>query len=271
MAQPIYFLPGIQITRDTSAAQRRNVLQAAGLAEVFADVKPESLAFNEVLGSGPGGGSGSIVCYCDNRDMPPRFGYFPEQQTWHAIDDGAKLWIGLHNDYPATPKDMQRTKAYIGCKMQLADGNVYSIPVIRAPDGETSLPQSQYVEGGRLIKTLKPAYRRYWDATAEVADFIYAGKEILEIRAHELAVDAIGINYRFGPNEQRLLNLVDSENVEPILMVTVDFERVRELIQVQKKSEQLTAEQSNSSTGLPDVSPISDRPAASCSLPLAEA
>jgi hypothetical protein len=248
VAQPLYFLPGVSMTRDTTIAAKRQILQTAGLADIFADVKQEGIGFAEVLGKGPGDKSGVIVYYVDNREVPPRCGYFAGQQTWHPIDDGSVLWIGLHNDYPPRPADMKRAKVHNGYEMELADGNEWQIPIIRRPsDMATALPQTQYIEGGKLVKKLKAAYQKFWDNSEVVADFFLAKKPLSELRAHELAVEAIGLNYRFGPNEQKILGLVDSENYGGVLCYTIDLPHVQAQsdIDSQKKTDPLAAESLN--------------------------
>jgi len=244
MAQPLYFLPGVKITREMTVAAKRQILQAAGIADIFADVKLETLPIMPIDTLGPGEKSGSIVCYHDSQNsVPPRFGFFPDQQTWHAIDDGSLLWIGLHNDNPPTPAELQRSKVFRGYEMELGDGNTWQIPVIRRPtDLWTALPQSQYIEGGKLVQSLKAAYRSYWDHSAEVADGFIAGKEFTVIRAHELAVEALGLNYRFGPNEQKILGIVDSENYIALLSYTIDLPHVNEVLDFQKKTTPQPAE-----------------------------
>jgi len=241
MAQPLYFLPRVALKHDATPAAKRQAVQNAGLGEIFVDVKPEDIGFAAIDGKGPGDLSGTIVFYTDDREPPPRAGYFHLQQTWHHVNDD--LWIGIHNDHPPTPADMRRAKVFRGYEMELGDGNEWMIPIIRRPtDLGTTLPQSQYIEGGKLVKTLKAAYKRYWDHSEEVADGFLAGKEFTNIRAHELAVEALGLNYRFGHNEQKILGLVDSENYIALLSYTIDLPHVNAVSEAQKKTECQPAE-----------------------------
>lgn len=244
MAQPIYFLPGVSIAHNTTVAAKRTILQAAGIADVFADVKLDSLPFMPIETAGPGGKSGTIICYRDNRiDIPSRFGFFPDQQTWHPVDDGSLLWIGLHNDQPPMPEDMQRAKVFRGYEMELGDGNEWQIPIIRRPtDLATTLPQSQYIDRGKLVQSLKAAYSSYWEHNEEVADFFLAGKETKVVRLHELAIEALSLNYRFGHNEQKILGIVDSENYQALLSYTIDLPHCHAVLEAQKKTDQSPAE-----------------------------
>lgn len=249
MAQPLYFLPAVTMTRETALPARREILVAHGLMDVFADVKMESLGFNNLSGIGPGNKSGVIVFYTSPvTDIPRRIGYFPDEQTWHPVDDGSLLWIGLDNTSPPTPDDLRRTKTFTGYEIELGDGNLWDIPVIRCPaDESTSLPATQYVERGKFVRTIKAAYKQYWEESVEIADWFFSGekKEMPIVRLHELCVRAIGINYRFGENEQRLMSVVDSENWMALLGCTVDFNKVQAMGDVQKKSEPLIPEQLN--------------------------
>jgi len=239
MAQPIYFLPGVSIKHEMTVAAKRAIIQAAGIADVFADVKLETLPIMPIDTLGPGDKSGTIICYHDSQNaVPPRFGYFADQQTWHAVDDGSLLWIGLDKDHPPKPEDMQRAKVFRGYEMELGDGNTWQIPLIRRPtDLSTALPQTQYIERGKLVQSLKAAYRTYWEHSEEVADGFLAGKEFTVVRAHELAIEALSLNYRFGHNEQRLLGIVDSENYIALLSFTIDLPHVNAVSEFQKKTE----------------------------------
>lgn len=246
MAQPLYFLPNVSLTREMTVAAKRQILQTAGVADVFVDVKLDSLPFMPIDTKGPGDKSGTIICYQDSQgNVPSRCGFFAGQQTWHPVDDGSLLWIGTQNDQPPTPQDMERSKVFRGYEMELGDGNTWQIPIIRRPtDLQTALPQSQYIENGKLVRSLKAAYLRYWQHSEEVADGFLAGKEFSVIRAHELAVEALSLNYRFGHNEQKILGIVDSENYIALLSYTIDLPHVRAVteFEAQKKTEQQPAE-----------------------------
>lgn len=238
MAQPLYFLPNVSINRDMTVAAKQQILKAAGIADVFFDVKLADLPFMPLETKGPGEKSGTIICYRDYQEnVPSRFGYFPDQQTWHSVDDGS-LWIGIQNDQPPTPTDLMRAKVFRGYEMELGDGGTWTIPIIRRPtDLSTTLPQSQYIERGKLVQSLKAAYRSYWDHSEEVADGFLVGKEFSIVRAHELAVEALGLNYRFGHNEQKILGIVDSENYIALLGYTIDLPHVKAVLEAQKKTD----------------------------------
>lgn len=239
--QPLYFLPNVEFKRELTPAAKREVLKAHGIADVFADVAPEEIGCNVMPGTGPGELSGTIIFYSSpETNLPRRCGYYPSEQTWQQVDDGSLLWIGLDNASPPTPADLERKKVFKGYRLELGDGREWEIPVIRRPTDEaSSLPMRQYIERGKLMTSIKAAYREYWDESAEVAEWFFSPdkKEMNSLRLHSLCVRALSLNYRFGHNEQKLMDVVDGENWMTILACTVDRPGVLDYQESQKKSD----------------------------------
>lgn len=256
MAQPLYFLPGLSRSQLLPGGKlSRSLLAGRGLGEIFDDVGVgrDDFATAELAGRGPGNKSGIFLCYhTPAGEVPRRVDYRPDEQAWHEAGDG--LWIGLDTDDPPTPLDLSRRKQHAGYRLELADGQSWVVPVIRRPDGTTELPTDLYWDtAGKLVEPLKERYRAYWDQTAEVAEWFFGEKgfdaEGFEKgKALELAVRALGLNYRFGRAEQNVLRVVDRENFLTVLAYTVDVPKAVLLSESQKKSSDLTSV-STTSTG----------------------
>lgn len=259
MAQPLYFLPDLRQAAAESVPLRKQVLKERGLADIFADVPFDQQPLWELKGRGPGDQPGCILYYQTPSGAIPRAAEFrPKEQTWHPVGDGSLLWIGLDSAEPPKPEEMARRKQYPGYWIELGDGCEWRVPVIRRPDGTTELPRDMKWDAtGKLVEPIKAAYEAYWDATAETAKWFYSrnGEVIDRDRALSLAVQAMGLNYRYGRNEHNVLRLVDSENYLLILAATVD-RPAHEENEDQKKSETL-----NSPHGLQDESQTTDQAA----------
>jgi hypothetical protein len=234
MTQPLYFLPSLTWTRDQTEATTRLILKDRGLSEIFRDVKRDEIGFQELAGRGPDDKSGSIIWYSDNREPPRRCGYYKTEQDWH--DCGA-FYIGIDTASPPTPADLRRKREHAGYPLELADGNQWMIPVVRRPNDTTELPTDLYVDAaGNLCEPIKPAYQKYWEAGKEVCEWVYGGIEPKTITALNLAIDALGLNYRYGPAEHAILRYIDKENFVELLQITVDMPYVRKCVEAQKKT-----------------------------------
>lgn len=239
MAQPLYFLPDINRAQVYPGNKlTRSVIEGRGLLDVFSDCLGVNQAgVADVAGRGPGGMSGTILHYQSPvTDIPGRIGFYPDEQDWHAVGDGSGYWIGLSKASPPTPNDLRRPVFHAGYQWVLGDGSEWTIPVIRRPDGTTNLPCDMIWDAAGVVQSpIKRAYERYWQDSEIVADYVFqtAGKdgELQVSRALELAVQAIGINYRFGRAEQNILRLVDTTNFADVLFLSVDFPKFSELVQ----------------------------------------
>lgn len=240
MAQPLYFLPGL----DTSALVvngklSRDVLRERGIADVFADVitcPGDGGASN--ISKGPDNRSGCILYYGRGSDgnAPQLSGYHPHGQTWHRINDG--LYIGLANDSPPTPEDMRRKKQIPGIAWEL-NGADWLIPIIRRYDGSTELPRAMvWGADGAIQEPVRAEYMDRWEKASEIADWLFAGTWRDEYKGRALAYCVemgLGINYRFGRNEQNLLRVIDVESFLVVLAALVDYHRSMRMVDAQKK------------------------------------
>lgn len=271
--QPLYFLPNL--TKEQLAPGEvldRSVLRARGIADVFADCEFKDCLFNEPSSVGPGGKSGLYLAYQvpGTGELPRRTGFYPEEQDWHQVGDGERVWIGIDKASPPTAADMVRKRVFHGYYVTLADGQQWAVPVIRRPDGSTELPCDMVFDAaGNVIEPIKRAYIEYWNETADVAEWFFSergfdSEGFTKPRALKLAVRALGLNYRYGVNEQNAVRAIDTMNWVSVLGCTVDLNKTIELAE-KKSAAALAAEQSNTLPGQPADSPTTGPVAAICS------
>jgi len=255
MAPPLYFLP--KISRAQLAAGgiiSREILRLRGLEAALADVQraDRDCALFDLTGPGPGGHSGCLLVACPGagRDPGPRAHYAPDLQEWREVQkgeggrekgDGGGLWIGLDRDLPPAPADLERRRVLPGYEVTLA-GQSWTVPVIRDPQGGTGLPRDWTVAGDQVLETVKPGYRAAWEHAAETVALYFdpaAAAALPRLRAVELCIEALGVNYRVGVHEQNLLGLVDSENWLSVLAAAADVPGYLDLYRAaqQKKTE----------------------------------
>jgi len=266
--QPLYFLPEETLFGTAQNGKlSREVLAKRGIADVFSDVKGPKFGDCEVAEckSGPGGLSGVILAYTRPDGKAPAAHYDARGWTWTQCRDN--LWIGT--DGNTTAEDLQRPRGYDGYSVPLADMGDFLIPVIRRDDGSTELPRVMaWSDAGEFSETIREKYRSFWEETAAVLTWLVEGstKEQIDTgKAAQLAIRALTINYRFGMLEQRVLQIVDTENYLSIIGMTVDIVKVTEIADAKKK-ESLNPEENttNSTPGQPDATQATAQAEATC-------
>lgn len=228
---PVYFLPRVsagQIYDPITERLNRKTLQAHGLLGIFGDLRGRadiSISDGKLIN----GGSGCLLA-CGAPDKFTR----PDSLEWLEGD----VWIGCDPEAPPSEPDLRRKRQVGGYRIDGDDGSSWLVPIIRRPDDTTEMPCDMYYENGVLKEPVKEAYREYWEATAEVAGWFFNGdgESFTRARGLDLAVKALGINYRFGHMEQRVCKVVTSENFLAILGYTVDYPRYSALSAAEKKS-----------------------------------
>ncbi len=289
MASPLYFFAGRgpnDLVDPASQRFRSAPLESAGLTDVFRDVANvrDQCVVQELARGGPGGKSGLLVIALPpSRQLPPRTGFYPEFQTWQEADEG--LWIGTDREQPVRPADLLREgrnsggdsrPLHGGYEIQLADGHVWTVPVVRRPAfavealgcAASDLPHDiGWARDGRFTQTLKREYQQLWEDTAELCDRFFgaaagASREITVEDGLRWAIRLLSLNYRYGRHEQNLLHAVDAENVWLILGAAVDYLLARQVLDAQKKTSIPAAPAPPSTApGSPADSPTTDRAA----------
>lgn len=219
--QPLYYLPGIQASQIFSDYKwSESLLKSRDLSETFSDllVTAEGSTAADVHGNGPDGKSGCILAADLDRPMPHKFGYHAEHQKWDRVNDD--LWVCIED---ATPDDIRRHKPVRSrYSLKLADGHQWEIPIVRRDDGTSEFPHVCYWDGeGKFTKEIKPSYQSIFDRWSEAVAWVN-GQPLSEERGIELAVQALGLNYRYSKIEHRKMLLVDSENWPVILVASCD-------------------------------------------------
>lgn len=222
-----YFLPRIaketvQIGDELSPA----VLAEHGLAEILADVRrvPAHAAVSYVHNSnGPGGQPGTIITPVSKHNGAGLIGNLPDRQTWVAVGDGKKLWVGALTKSPPSPLDLERWQTIGGYRVADPQSYEWLVPVARAPQMQFgTLPQSfTFGPAGEVIPNLQPQYQWLWELGRDIRDWYVAesgpSKEATpaEQAAHvrlpftwlvREAARILGVNYRVGLAELNLLH-----------------------------------------------------------------
>jgi hypothetical protein len=261
MAQPIYFLPGLHVTDADDRPKRSGILSARGLAEIFAGVPLDLQPCYELSGNGPGGLAGCMLCYQtpDGR-MPRAWGNkLIDSLPWSPIGDGSLLWLAIDPADPPRPDELVRSRRCRGYDAELGDGQKWHVPVIRRPDGSSFLPSAFSRDtAGRRIEKLRAEFQSHFEALRPAAEWLYGDMDPQKLDRDafiDLAIRALGINYRFGWNEQEQLGLVGTENYLLILAAAVDVPAFKATTEAQKKSSGHQSETSIS-PGPPAASPV---------------
>jgi hypothetical protein len=125
----------------------------------------------------------------------------------------------------------------------LGDGRPWEVPTIRKSDGGPgTLPRDMFWdEEGKFILRLQTRYEHIWQQTARVASLFFdAGPPISFEDCLRIVLDALALNYRIGPVEQRVLGLIDTANCQECLWMLVDGpwwdQAMQELRDAEKKS-----------------------------------
>jgi hypothetical protein len=267
MAAPTYFLPGVK--RDqvkTGETWNRETLTTHHLAKTFSDVHDfDHAAAHELIGAGPGGASGCIVCVWNGSPPQRAIRYLPDHQDWAPILDGSKLWIGLDLIEPVKPSDISRRTTTDGHKVTLSDGGQWLIPVYRDPFGGTKLPQDVfYDQSGDVRVEVKREHIERWETCGKLWDILTAATEDdMPIGwALDYCTDALSVNYRFDRHLQTRTRLIDKQNMGDICQATVDWPLVLEMLEAQKKSEGPLADAMPNSMPGPPVADLATSQAA---------
>jgi hypothetical protein len=263
MAPPLYFFPAV--TREQllpDGELNRELLRAADLAETLADVRAGDCSILELSGAGPGGHSGAILCALPtSQKAPVRLGFYPDFQTWSEFRLTTSslttdhcplttLYVGLDKEHPPTPECLCRKRRIDGYEVALGDGHTWTVPIVRDPRGASRMPSRwTYGPARKATTTLRDEYRAVWETWGPVVDFFFdpGGRTELAMDVQEAldyCLQVLALNYRLGPCEQCLLDLVGPDNWSTVLAASVDlptfrdvYERVhQQRLQQQKKT-----------------------------------
>lgn len=255
--QPVYFLPNVPTSQvvdgtDPTGKINRKTLQSHGLLGIFADLRgKQDLSITNAKVKGK---SGCLLTY----GAPDKFTN-PNSLEW--IEETA--WVGYDPENLPTEEELRRKRQVGGYRLEMA-GQEWLVPIIRRPDDSTELPCDMYYDNGVLKEPVQTAYREFWEETAEVASWFFnesgefGGESFSKVKAFDLAVKALGINYRFGHSEQRVTRAINSEILVLLLGYTVDYPRQRLIAELSKKNLSQPATP-NTTHGQGESCPATDR------------
>ena len=202
----------------------------AGLGYLF-DSSGTSAA-SASMDPGPNGQRGAVAV----GGSPPKPGALSGVDGAEWLDCG-DFWVGVDRNNPPTPKDLERAELVDGHAIRLADGNLWMIPVARHYDGATPLPRAvrwnraQGFHPGDVIKAHRELFagaEKAWDAllcamSGDESEFsIDTEFDLLSL--------TLGTNYRVGPAEIGLLEIVTTVNRSEIVKALVDWPGAEEFL-----------------------------------------
>lgn len=229
----LYFLP-------KTKAAKPDVLERFGLSELF-DGKP---ATREMMGLGPGDQAGLLICngHVDQVTLE----YLPKVQTWQKRFD-SDAWMGIANDAVLSPKGLARPSQIDGHPLQLADGNRWLIPQLRAfsptqldgpliyvPKLKRTLTQDP--ETGDLVPgDVIAKYSAIWKEATEIGDRLLSqlqqpGATIADLpdaKLYGFASRVLALNYRMGNAEIAMANLLQTDMAVRIVQLALDWDTLR--------------------------------------------
>jgi len=213
-----------------------DLLKKCGLVSVFRDSNelPEKCTQHKC--AGPDGKEGYVLYPMpEHREAPPYGTYHPESQVW--IDRGT-FWIGVEKGNEPEPRDLERAVSYPGFVLNDRRDNEWSIPIIRMPDGNGSLPvEYTFDREGTMINRICPEFKDVWELSGEALDVLQSilSEESQETKKKwseeyqiKMALTFLAINYRVSMHEVAMLfeaekGILDTEIAINILMAVTNW------------------------------------------------
>jgi hypothetical protein len=247
MPAPLYFFPRCKLADvfDRDGLIVRSFLAEYGYDDVWRDVKNKAQCIAHECKTSESGHEGLLFAPLPLDKKVPN-DLRATGPHWRECEGGG-LWIRTHG---CTPADLLRANAEAGYRMAIAsDPDVLvHVPIIRSPnDQRVSLPQRLWVNNaGEVQRVFYDREQAIFDALAPAWDHLtreQSDEPFPLADALRLATRIIGINYRYGMNEQRFLGWLDSQNWEDALRYACDFPLLWQLglVAGQKKTEETTS------------------------------
>jgi len=224
--------------------------------------------------AGPDGGRGLLIG-CHGEQLVR---YAPDVQTWTAgprpEGDQPAFWMGRVNDAELSPDRFARAEQVAGHPTRLADGNDWTVPIIRSSVAGSALPQRMVLdERGEWSSRPLEVYARHQQDAERVWTLLMATVRAANQEADDaaddqapesvgmtvpaladVAVRVLGINYTLGAAEVGWLGLFDTRTPERVAMALVDWPtvlRIGEQVAAEgvKKKAGFSASPAGNSTG----------------------
>lgn len=247
MAAPVYFFPDRRLSPDfvkPGGEFRREYLYALNLDRIFGDIRHiHELAYAEVPRGGPANAGGgvclAITPAIGSGGTLPQGGLISDGQEWirRERENGQVYYVGIRPDDPPRPCDVLRPGGAQGPDgplpkipgedVEFGDGNLWHVPLIRRPNGETNLPVVMgWDEKDRPRQEIDPEYFGLWNATSVLLEIFDADREtpIDVAQVMELVAQGLSCNYRLDHALISRLRLFNSDAVKQAAGVMVDFD-----------------------------------------------
>jgi len=228
-----YFLPNIKR------------VERAELAEFGLLDRLDANCHQRQAATGPTGSAGLVV------SMSSALGYYRDRQKWVPSQCG-KYWIGY--EQPLTASDLARVEQLDGHSVRLEDGSDWLIPVARSFVNGCVLPQSLALgPDGSVVTEVLPRYVAFskraesiWEnfiadcktQSGEPVETVEPSESFTVADYFNIAVEALALNYRVGPQEVSLLRLLTTANVLRIAQAIIDVPTLLELSKKKGQSDE---------------------------------
>lgn len=205
-------------------------LAAAGLGHLDA----KGLVFRGITGNGPDGAAGCLIA--DKTLKPSETTYKPDSQVWTQSITG-KFWIGYWADSPPAEADLRRETMVMGHEVAINEG-LWMIPAARCFPAGTALPMvmtlradgSMGYAAAPKFKALSESAERLWmdflDASGVTQDDAESRTALTPRQRYDLALAALGVNYRVTADEANVLGLMTTDSVRQIQRALIDMPTV---------------------------------------------
>lgn len=225
----LYFVEGL-----AGNPARVDVLRAC---EFLAYAFPAGESFSSCeCARGPGDGAGVLCAHGDGSGLR----YSVETHAWTRI--GEKVWLGAPRepgDRPGPDDLLRRRVSPDSMPIVMADGRSWLVPTVRFVNGNTGLPCVLTLDSktGGVRRRVRNEYRALYELADEISAATLEGRGP-NLEDAELVVFvglALAVNYRLGPCEAAVLELIDTENVRDVAAVALDEKTLRLVLEELKK------------------------------------
>jgi hypothetical protein len=191
--------------------------QALGMAYAFEHGADISQSAGPI--AGPDGKTGLILT--QGVVFP---GYDPEFQVWTPAP-GKEFYIGRDLRVPITPIDLLRREPVDGHPVEMDDGHLWMVPIVRLLFGGTQLPQRPRMDAnGEWVLEPMREYASLFEAAEAVWEVVYEAAQdvITNARECEIATQALAVNYRVSGVELTMLGVFTTATTSAVLMAMID-------------------------------------------------
>jgi hypothetical protein len=243
----LYFFPHTTVddlldqTDATRVRIKRDFLQRYGLDYVWRDVTRLEHISYQLMPNGIGSecaAMGVLVVAFPQGQVAMRH----PRQDWHQIDDG-KYWVATDPQHPDTPERLQRKTTTDGYYFNAYDEiKPLIVPVVRSPrQSKITMRQSVYTDQNGQVhykpkqcdQWLWNGVGRAWNLINNISNDDSPEPLTIENGGLQLAVDLLGVNYRYGRAEQQVLGWLDNQNWIDVLYLACDLPLIREMQQLE--------------------------------------